>query len=224
MSGRSMPRPVPSYGPPTWARQPRVPAARQASASPARRRLVTITINGVLTQAVFVGGGDHNFYALNAATGAVIWKRALGTTSSTFLWSSPLFHNGLIYEGVCILRGLPLIRSKTVALRATNGAIRDTLYTAPSGCVGASIWGSPAVDTSTGDIYFATGNGGTTCTAPLSVALVQASSSLALLGSWQVPPGSSWHGQRLRLDAYFVHLGWRAHGGHPEQERHLLRL
>lgn len=149
-----------------------------------------ITINGVLTQAVFVGGGDHNFYALNAATGAVIWKRALGTTSSTFLWSSPLFHNGLIYEGVSSFGDCPLIRSKIVALRATNGAIRDTLYTAPSGCTGASIWGSPAVDTSTGDIYFATGNGGTTCTAPLSVALVQASSSLALLGSWQVPPGA----------------------------------
>ena len=44
-----------------------------------------ITINGVPAQAVFVGGGDHPFYALNAATGAVIWKRALGTTSSTFL-------------------------------------------------------------------------------------------------------------------------------------------
>jgi polyvinyl alcohol dehydrogenase (cytochrome) len=32
----------------------------------------TITVNGTPTQAVFVGGGDGNFYALNASTGAVI--------------------------------------------------------------------------------------------------------------------------------------------------------
>lgn len=148
----------------------------------------SITVNGVPTQAVFVGGGDHNMYALNAATGAVIWKQALGTTSSTFLWSSPLFHDGLIYEGVASFGDCPLIRSKIVALRATNGAIRDTLYTAPSGCTGAGVWGSPAMDTATGDIYFATGNGGTTCTAPLSESVIQTSSSLSVLSSWQVPP------------------------------------
>lgn len=146
-----------------------------------------ITLNGVSTQTVFVGGGDHNFYALDAATGAVIWKRALGTTSSTFLWSSPLFYHGMIYEGASSFGDCPLIRGKVVAIRATTGAIRDTLYTAPSGCTGASVWGSLAVDTSTGDIYFGTGNGSTTCTEPLSVAVIQASSSLSLLSSWQIP-------------------------------------
>ena len=146
-----------------------------------------ITVNGISTQAVFVGGGDHNFYALNAATGAVIWKTALGTTSSTFLWSSPLFHRGIIYEGVSSFGDCPLIRSKIVAIRATTGSIRHTLYTAPSDCTGASVWGSPAVDTSTGDIYFGTGNGSTTCMEPLSVAVIQASPSLSLLSSWQIP-------------------------------------
>ena len=146
-----------------------------------------LPINGASTQVVFVGGGDHYFYALNAATGAVIWKRALGTTGATFLWSSPLFYRGIVYEGVASFGDCPLIRSKIVAIRATNGAIRDTLFTAPSGCTGASVWGSPALDTSTGDLYFATGNGGTTCTEPLSEAVIQVSSSLALLSSWQVP-------------------------------------
>lgn len=146
-----------------------------------------ITVNGVSTPTVFVGGGDHNFYALNAATGAVIWEKALGTTSSTFLWSSPLFYNGIIYEGVASFGDCPLVRGKIVAIRATTGAIRHTLYTAPSGCTGAGVWGSPALDTSTGDIYFGTGNGSTTCTEPLSVAVIQASSSLSLLSSWQIP-------------------------------------
>ena len=39
----------------------------------------TITVNGTATQAVFVGGGDGSFYALNASTGAVLWKTQLGT-------------------------------------------------------------------------------------------------------------------------------------------------
>lgn len=147
----------------------------------------TITLNGVPTQAVFVGGGDHNFYALNAATGAVIWERALGTTSSTFLWSSPLFYRGIIYEGVSSFGDCPLVRGKIVAIRATTGVIRHTLYTAPSGCTGAGVWGSPALDTSTGDIYFDTGNSSTLCTEPLSVAVIQTDSSLSLLSSWQIP-------------------------------------
>ena len=150
----------------------------------------TIPVNGTSTLAVFVGGGDHNFYALDAATGSVIWKRPLGTTSSTFLWSSPLFYRGIIYEGVSSFGDCPLIRGKIVAIRATNGAIRHTLFTAPSGCTGASVWGSPTLDTSTGDIYFATGNGNPTCTVPLSDTIIQARSDLSLLASWQVPASS----------------------------------
>lgn len=150
----------------------------------------TIPVNGVPTQAVFVGGGDHNFYALNAATGSVIWKTALGTTSATFLWSSPLFYRGIIYEGVASFGDCPLIRGKIVAMRATNGAIRHTLFTAPSGCTGASVWGSPTLDTATGDIYFATGNGGTTCNEPLAVAVIEAGPDLSLLSKWQVPANS----------------------------------
>jgi polyvinyl alcohol dehydrogenase (cytochrome) len=150
----------------------------------------TIPVNGTSTLAVFVGGGDHTFYALDAATGSVIWRRPLGATSSTFLWSSPLFYRGIIYEGVSSFGDCPLIRGKIVAIRATNGAIRHTLFTAPSGCGGASVWGSPTLDTSTGDIYFATGNAGPKCTEPLQDAIVQASSGLSPLASWQVPASS----------------------------------
>jgi polyvinyl alcohol dehydrogenase (cytochrome) len=149
----------------------------------------TITLGGVATRVVFVGGGDHAFYALNAATGAVIWKRALGTTSSTFLWSSPLFYKGLVYEGIASFGDCPLVRGKIVAIQASTGQIVHTLFTSPSGCTGAGVWGSPAVDPSTGDIYFGTGNASTTCNEPLGVAVVQASSSLSLLSSWQIPSG-----------------------------------
>jgi polyvinyl alcohol dehydrogenase (cytochrome) len=152
----------------------------------------TITRGGVATRVVLVGGGNHNFYALNAATGAVIWKRQIGATSSTFLWSSPLLYKGLVYEGIASFGDCPLVRGGIDAIQASTGKVVHTLYTAPSGCTGAGVWGSPTVDTSTGDIYFGTGNANATCNEPLSVAVVEASSSLSLLSSWQIP--STEHG------------------------------
>jgi outer membrane protein assembly factor BamB len=148
----------------------------------------TITVNGTATQAVFVGGGDGNFYALDASTGAVLWKTSLGMPPNYFLWSSPLFYHGSIYEGIASFGDCPLIRGGIVQLDAATGAIQHTLYTVPAGCAGASVWGSPTVDTATGDIYFGTGNAGS-CGSPepLAVAVVQADRSLNLLSSWQVP-------------------------------------
>jgi polyvinyl alcohol dehydrogenase (cytochrome) len=148
----------------------------------------TITVNGTATQAVFVGGGDGNFYALNASTGAVIWKTALGAPPDYFLWSSPLLYNGSIYEGIASFGDCPLIRGGIVQMDAATGTVQNTLYTVPAGCTGASVWGSPTVDTATGDIYFGTGNAGS-CSSPepLAVAVLQTDSSLNLLSSWQVP-------------------------------------
>jgi polyvinyl alcohol dehydrogenase (cytochrome) len=155
--------------------------------------VTTSTINGTPTQVVYVGGGDASFYALNAATGAVIWKTALGTSPSTFMWSSPLVANGSVYEGIASFGDCPLIRGGIAQLDPATGAIQKTLYTAPAGCTGATVWGSPTVDPNTGDIYFATGNDSSTnpCSAgELSDAFVQTDSNLNMLGSWQIPAAS----------------------------------
>jgi len=148
----------------------------------------SITTNGTATRAVFVGGGDGNFYALNASTGGVIWKARLGTPPAYFLWSSPVFYKGSIYEGLSSFGDCPLIRGGIVQMNAITGAVRKTFYTAPAGCTGASVWGSPTVDTATGDIYFGTGNAGS-CGSPetLASAVIQTDSSLSLLSTWQVP-------------------------------------
>jgi outer membrane protein assembly factor BamB len=58
--------------------------------------VASVMINGKLTPVVFVAGGNAHFYALNAATGAVIWQKALGTSPSYFLWSSPAVYNGSV--------------------------------------------------------------------------------------------------------------------------------
>ena len=148
----------------------------------------TIKVHGIATRAVFVGGGDGNFYALNASTGRKIWKTRLGRPPGYFLWSSPLLYRGSIYEGVGSFADCPLVRGGMVRINAATGAVTSKFYTVPPGCAGADVWGSPAVDTATGDIYFATGNAGP-CQKrePLAVAVIRTDASLKLLGSWRVP-------------------------------------
>src|SRR3989442_2977127 len=56
------------------------------------------TINGKLE--VLIGGGDANIYALDAATGQVLWKTPFpGAAPSNYIWSSPAIYNGSIYIG-----------------------------------------------------------------------------------------------------------------------------
>lgn len=151
--------------------------------------ITTVTIGGTPTTVVLVAGGDANMYALNAATGAVIWSTPLGTPPNTYLWASPLYYNGNVYEGVSSFGDCPLIRGAVVEMNAATGAVENTLYTLPPGCLGASVWGAPAVDTATGDIYFGTGNA-IPCAAgqgPLVQAMVKTDSNLNVLSSWQVP-------------------------------------
>jgi len=149
--------------------------------------VATITVNGTATQVVFVAGGDSNMYALNASTGAVIWKTPLDIQPNRFLFSSPLLYNGSIYEGIGSC-GNGRVRGGIAQLDPATGTVQHTLYTAPSGCEGANIWGSPTVDTATGDIYFATGDA-RSCGSPepLAVSVVETDSSLNLVSSWQVP-------------------------------------
>lgn len=147
-----------------------------------------IKVQGAATRAVFVGGGDGSFYALNASTGRVIWQTQLGTPPAYFFWSSPLLYHGSIYEGVASFGDCPLVRGGMVRMNEATGAVNRRFYTVPPGCTGADVWGSPAVDTATGDIYFATGNAGP-CRKreTLGVAVVRTDASLKLLSSWQVP-------------------------------------
>ena len=148
----------------------------------------TIKVHGTATRTVFVGGGNGNFYALNASTGREIWKTRLGRPPGYFLWSSPLLYGGSIYEGIASLGDCPLVRGGMVRMNAATGAVQSKFYTVPPGCTGAGVWGSPTGDAATGDIYFATGNAGP-CKKreTLGVAVVRTNASLHLLGSWQVP-------------------------------------
>ncbi|MHB8597986.1 MAG: outer membrane protein assembly factor BamB family protein [Ktedonobacteraceae bacterium] len=151
--------------------------------------IATETINGASESVLYVGGGDVNFYALNAKTGAKIWETPLGTKPNYFIWSSPAVYNGSVYIGLSSRGDCPLVRGELVQMDAATGAIQHIFYTVPANCVGASVWGSVAIDKVAGTIYFVTGNGGN-CSGsePYAVAIVELhTSDLSLVGSWQVP-------------------------------------
>ena len=154
-----------------------------------------VSVNGQLD--VFVGGGNANFYALNASTGSILWHTSLGPSPSTFIWDSPAYFNGSIYIGTSSFGDCPLVQSKFYQLDATTGNIQNTFNIVPDGCQGGGVWGSPTIDQNAGTIFFATGNNGSCGSAePNTFALVELNASnLAFVNRHQLPaserPGDS---------------------------------
>jgi outer membrane protein assembly factor BamB len=157
--------------------------------------VLSMLIGGQQMQVLFVGGGNGNFYALNAINGQVIWKTLLGAPPDNFIWSSPVLYQGSVYVGLSSFGDCPLIQSKLFRLDAVTGAVQNVFNTVPDGCIGGSIWGSPVIDTRAGTIYFTTGNADDDdCPAgePYAPALVELHlPNLSLVDYWQVPP-SQW--------------------------------
>jgi polyvinyl alcohol dehydrogenase (cytochrome) len=155
--------------------------------------VVSVSINGTMTSVVYVGGGNGQFYALNATTGAVIWQTALGSSPDHYLWSSPTVYNGSIYMGISSFGDCPLVQGQLVQLNASTGAIQHTFDVVPAGCIGGSVWSSPVVDQGAGTVYISTGNGGKCSAAePYGLALIQLrASDLTVLSSWQVPKSAA---------------------------------
>jgi outer membrane protein assembly factor BamB len=155
--------------------------------------VTNVSINGAMTEVVFVGGGDTNFYALNAATGAILWHTSLGATPDNFIWGAPSIYNGNVYIGVASYGDCPLVRGKLMELNASTGAIEHVFYTVAENCLGGGIWDAPTIDTATGMIYFSTGTRAN-CTPyeAWATALVKVrASDLSFVDAWQVPPAST---------------------------------
>ena len=149
-----------------------------------------LTIHGKVTLVVFVGGGNANFYALNAANGKVIWQNAFGFSPDYFIWSSPVMYNGSVYIGISSFGDCPSIQGQLVQMDAATGAVQNVFDVVPNGCIGGSIWGSPTLDASTGTLYVATGNSDSCWTYEVyAVSIIELqASNLAVVGSWQVSP------------------------------------
>jgi outer membrane protein assembly factor BamB len=142
--------------------------------------------NGVL----FVGGGDGNLYAINAASGTIAWKTQIATPPNEYLWGSPVVGNGHVYIGTASLGDCPLIQAKLEMLDEATGAITATHYTVDTtnpNDIGDSIWSKPVLDATTGSVIFATGNGALGTEPENDAIVVLDWNTLAVKAVWTVP-------------------------------------
>jgi outer membrane protein assembly factor BamB len=140
---------------------------------------------------VYVGAADGYLYALDAATGATVWRGAVGIPSATvndyYLWGSPTVSGGNVYIGVSSQCDNPLVRGGVKAFNQSSGNPVGTYFTVPSGSTGGSVWSAPAVS-STGSVFVTTGNGNPNSPSQGdSVSIVRLSSSLVKQSIWTVP-------------------------------------
>ena len=116
-------------------------------------------VSGALT--VYVGGGDGYLYALDAATGNIVFRQLVtnvGTNKNRgFIWASPVIIRNTIYLGWASQCDHPLVRSGIKSFDQHTGALRNTFYTLPQGSTGAGVWSTAATDGNS--IWITTGNG-----------------------------------------------------------------
>ncbi|MGH2469481.1 MAG: PQQ-binding-like beta-propeller repeat protein, partial [Chloroflexota bacterium] len=160
------------------------PASAGVSSAPAVQ-------NGVL----YLGGGDNYFYALDAASGAVLWKVFSGSTSQGYYnWSSPLVYNGYAYVGTASFGDCPLVPGQVLMISLSTHQITSTFAVVTPGQFpdgGGGVWTSPSLDPATNTLYVTTGTHsayGTLTQQPYAQAVLALdATSLTLKASWQIP-------------------------------------
>jgi len=138
---------------------------------------------------VYVGGGDAYWYALDASTGAVLWKVYTGDNSASgghYNWASPLLSNGYAYIGIASFGDCPLVQGQLLQVSLSTHQVVNTYNFVPSGQTGAGIWTSPTIDAASNTVYVTTGT--QAGAQPLAQAVVALdAATLTLKGSWQIP-------------------------------------
>jgi polyvinyl alcohol dehydrogenase (cytochrome) len=125
----------------------------------------------VVNGRVYLGTQEGAYLlAINAKTGALIWKTQLEPTDPyAIVTVSPAVSGGLVYTGVASIAeggtayGITLststARGSVVAVNAATGKIKWKRYTVPEGYSGGGVWGSsPVVDEDSGTVFVGTGN------------------------------------------------------------------
>jgi outer membrane protein assembly factor BamB len=73
-----------------------------------------------------------------------------------FIWSSPTVYKGSVYIGLASFGDCPLVQGQFFQLDVTTGKIEHTFDVVPGGCLGGTVWGSPAIDEAKGTVYIGT--------------------------------------------------------------------
>jgi polyvinyl alcohol dehydrogenase (cytochrome) len=180
-----------------WKRQLDVQTASTCGADgiSATAAVVPDPTRGTLTA---YAAGARDLYALNATTGAVIWKTVIGPpdppmVDGSYNWASPTVVAGHIYMGLASRCDSPLVQGGVVELDQHTGAVLHTWHSVPNGSIGGSVWSSVAATSNGQNVWVSTGNecDPTIDTCPSgdrigdSNSVVHLSGSLARLQAWQ---------------------------------------
>lgn len=132
--------------------------------------------NGV--PAIFFGDRSAVMYALNAASGELLWKTRPVEHLLASVTATPLFYKGVVYQGFSSIEESLVVdpnavccsfRGSVVALDASTGHTIWQSFTIPDaakptgpdkhlGPSGAAVWSTPTVDEQAGALYVATGD------------------------------------------------------------------
>ena len=145
---------------------------------------------------LYVGGGGPNWYALDTATGNILWSVPTGDNSPAgghYNWSSPLIYtppgasNAFAYIGIASNCDNPLVQGQLLQVNLSTHAITNIANFVPNGQVGAGVWTSPTVDAASNTIFVSTGTINV-YTQTMSQAIVALdATTLAIKSSWQLP-------------------------------------
>ena len=176
--------------------------------------------------AVFFGDFNANVYAVDAATGAEIWRRDVETHVAARITGAPVLHEGRLYVPVSSLEELLAadpeypcctFRGSLAVIEAATGELVWQAFTIPEapaprgrnpegyylmGRAGAAVWSAPTIDAARGLVYAATGNAYTEPAAATSDAIV----------AFDLATGAiRWTNQLTPGDAFVLGCG----GGNP---------
>ena len=178
-----------------------------------------------------MAGGDGYLYALNAATGTIVWKSLVGPTppstsvNDEYNWASPIVLRGNVYMGIASNCDDPWVRGGLEKYSQASGAPQGTWWAVADGQVGGGVWTSPAAS---GKTIFVSTASATNKTPGDTFSIVSIdSTTMTKKQAWQVPipdrvVDSDWGstppvpGNHRRQAS--------AHGGRLQQERISIRV
>ena len=132
--------------------------------------------------AAYFGDLKANVYAVDAATGDLIWKQKMDDHRFARITGAPALHDGRLYVPVSSVEEVPAAQpayacctflGSVVAVDAATGSQIWKTYTIPDPPAqtgknaagtplwkpaGAAVWGSPTLDVARGVLYIGTGN------------------------------------------------------------------
>jgi outer membrane protein assembly factor BamB len=155
---------------------------------------------GVTSQAwirdgrAYLGGGDANWYSLDAGTGSVLWSIPTGDNSITgghYNWISPLIYANHAYVGIASFCDNPLVQGQLLRVNLSTHRIENVFDVVPDGHVGGTVWMTPVVDPKTNTVFVTTGNQDVGSDPYAESIIALDATTLTVKGHWAIPPSQS---------------------------------